>query len=197
MKPRPKNAGQGFPPPPAGPGIWRKENNGWVKTASDPDTPRSTPNQAPATKGGTVAAIQGQPRKDLPVGGAHLIFYPMLKSWVGRNPAAGKLWAALGIKRRDWFLCLASVALLPAASELVPPALKFCNELAPELTPKALLLLKRRAKKIKAEDYRSACSNVGYGTDKVPRKLSFREADRRRKARKALADFESDTAPRT
>jgi hypothetical protein len=200
------------PPPPMDSGIWRWENNIWVKKQTelrhwkfqkrttgnkwvevglkeDADTPRGTPNLPPATQSGTAESILGQPRKDLPSGGVHLILFPRFKSWLGKKPTARNLWAALGDKRRVWFVSIAPAARLPD-TPIGKRTFEYCNKLAPELTRTAWPLLSRWAKKITKEDYRSAC---GYSDKEA--KLTQREADRRRKARKAHEDFEAATQP--
>ena len=164
-----------------GPGIYRWEGGKLVKKPSKLDLD-------------LVLKNQGRPRKETGVGGVHLILYPYFKGWLGKNPKYAEQWNVIADKRR-YFLRLAVSAVLPEDSENLRAPLAYCYRIAPDLTCAALLRLRKRALKINQDDANAAAagSSPSYGTYAQPRKITPREADRRKKARKALADFNADT----
>jgi hypothetical protein len=176
-----------------GPGIYRWENGKFVKKPS-----KLVIDARPKTKAGTVVKVQGRPRKETGVGGVHLILYPWFTSWLEKSPKRAEQWNVIADKRR-YFLRLAVSAVLPEDSKNLRAPLAYCYRIAPDLTCAALLRLRKRALKINQDDANAAAagSSPSYGTFAQPRKITPREADRRKKARKALADFRADTRLQT
>jgi hypothetical protein len=148
-----------------------------------------------ATKAGTPIAIQGRPRRDLTEGGVHVILYPTFKKWLARSKEHKATWDRLPDRRR-YFVLLACTAFFPPDSKNVKTPLAYCYSVAPALTCAALLVLLKRTAKVTMEDYTAATSKPHYGDATQARKITTREADRRRKAHAALAEFMADTAPK-
>ena len=129
---------------------------------------------------------QGRPRRDLEVGGVHLLLWSTFAFSLKRSRGLTDLWRALP-NRRDYFFALSSVASLPPDSETVREPLFRCYSKAPDLTCRMLPTLRARVSEISPQQYAAATRNPR-------RKLTQKEIDIRADMRRAHEDFMAQTA---
>lgn len=129
---------------------------------------------------------QGRPRKDLKLGGVHLLLWPTFAFSLKKSPVLADLWREVP-KRRDYFVSLSAVASLPPDSETIREPLFRCYSMAPELTCSTLPKLRARVSEISDEQYAAATRNPQS-------KLTQREIDIRADIRRAHEDFMAQTA---
>lgn len=149
---------------------------------------------------GTVFVAMGRPRKEVPRLGVHLILYPRFRQWLHSNKATHLVkWDAIKDKR-TYFMKLAQFTMLePACLEpgLLAKLRRYCDEISPELTEAALVILRKKRAKIKWEHYRGGTANPSYAPSNKGEavNLSQTEIDARARARKFGELFESETRP--
>ena len=159
------------------------------KTRSQP-----TPIQRPPPS--TAKRFQGRPRKDLKLEetALHYLIWPGFRRLLRKSKKMSSLWAAVDGKR-DYFICLSTVAFFTPESEFFKMCLVTCFKVAPDLTCMVIPRLRRSAAKIDfTGKHRAAVSNPPEEDSKRLDKISAQDADLRRRIREAVPDFMARTA---